>query len=352
MKKIDRNNNFAILHFLGACMVVYGHQWALFGLAAPGWLGNSVQTVGVKMIFVLTGYLITSSYQRDGRLGAFLKRRLIRIYPALTACLLFTALCLFSVSAAPASLYAKGAWRYLWQNFLLSPTYDLPGVFADNPYPGAINGSLWTMPIEVLLYFVVGALLWAGARLEKACRGRAELQRLVYAIPALALVLLRAVTYVQGKSLWYICWGTNWGIAMDLIPYMLIGGLYALYDLRSYCSIQVAALLLIVASCVSFRYYELLALLIIPYCALSFALCDGPLFAECFRRNNIAYGVYLWGFPVQQLLIYLLKVRWGWDGSVNLYFLLSLALTIVLALLSHRWIETPVEGFLRRKLIK
>ena len=85
---------------------------------------------------------------------------------------------------------------------------------------------------------------------------------------------------------------------------------------------------------------------------MSFALCEKPFFAVAFEKNNIAYGVYLWGFPVQQLLIYLLRVKTYKPWSVNVFLVLSLIPVIGLAYLSHRFVEKPIEGFLKSKLLK
>jgi peptidoglycan/LPS O-acetylase OafA/YrhL len=47
-------------------------------------------------------------------------------------------------------------WDYL-HNILLQIRFSLPGVFADNTFPNAVNGSLWTIPIEVSCYAVLAA---------------------------------------------------------------------------------------------------------------------------------------------------------------------------------------------------
>lgn len=345
-ERINKENNFALLHFLGACMVIYGHQWVLLGGAAPGLLGNSVSTVGVKMIFVITGFLITQSFLRGGNLRTFLKRRLIRIFPALIFCILVTVLSLSLVSTLRFREYFRWSFSYIWRNVLLYPWYNLPGVFESNPYPNAVNGSLWTMPVEVSMYFVIWILLWLKAKIRKESLGRC-----LYAAVALLFVLLEAWKDVTGVSLSLCAWGTDWAVAMDLIPYMFIGSLFETANLKKYCNIQVAAALLLLGCCVSSRYIELLTFIILPYFTMSLALCEKPFFAHWFEKNNIAYGMYLWGFPIQQLLICFIQVRAGYYMSPNLFFALSLIPTIGMALLSHNLVEKPAEGLLKRLLI-
>lgn len=345
-ERINRENNFALLHFLGACMVMYGHQWVLLGGTAPGVLGNSVSTLGVKMIFVITGFLITQSFLRSGKLLVFLKRRLIRIFPALKFCLLGTVLSLSLVSTLRFSEYFRGSFSYVWHNVLLYPWYNLPGVFENNPYPYAVNGSLWTMPVEVAMYFIMGLLLWLKTKIRKESLGRN-----LYTAIALLFVIAEALKDVTGVSLSLCVWGTNWTVAMDLIPYMFIGSLFETANLKKYCNLQVAAVLLLLGCGISSRYIELLTFIILPYGTMSLALCEKPYFSHWFEKNNIAYGIYLWGFPIQQLLIYLIQVRGGHSMSPNLFFALSLLPVTAMALLSHRLVEKPLEGLLMRILI-
>lgn len=346
-ERINRDNNFALLHFLGACMVIYGHQWALLGGSAPGILGNSVSTLGVKMIFVITGFLITQSFMRSGKLGEFLKRRLIRIFPALIFCIFVTVLALSLVSTLSFSEYFRWSFNYVWHNILLYPWYALPGVFETSPYPNAVNGSLWTMPVEVAMYFVIGILLWLKAKVRKESLGRS-----LYTAIAVLFVAAEALRDVTGASLSLCAWGTNWAVAMDLIPYMFIGSLFEAADLKKYCNLQVAAVLLLLGCCISFRFMELLTFVILPYCTMSLALCEKPFFSHWFEKNNIAYGMYLWGFPIQQLLIYFIQVQAGHYLSPNMFFVLSLVPIMGMALLSQHLVERPVEGWLKRLLLK
>ena len=351
---VNRDNNFAILHFIGALMVVYGHQWALLGGSPPAWLGNSVSTLGVKMIFVITGFLITQSYLRERSFARYMLRRLIRIYPALIFCVVGTTVLLSAVSTLPLQTYFRWSWQYVVYNLLLNPRYALPGVFETNIYPNAVNGSLWTMPVEVSMYVVVGL----GLALLLVCGSRSgdgrTLGRLGGAVYALFVLLVCAA------DLWNKCsgrvrvigfWGTDWIAALDVAPYILIGSLYCVLDLKRLCNLQVALVLLILASCVSLPYPEFATMLVVPYFVLSFAFAGRPVFRNWFRSNNIAYGVYLWGFPLQQLALYLLRAR-AVTASPNRMFLISLVPIVLAAWISHRLVERPIEGFLKKHLLR
>ena len=118
----NHGNNFALLHFIGACMVIYGHMHDLLQVPGPSLLGNGINALGVKMIFVITGYLVANSYLREKKLGRYMVRRLIRIYPAMFACL-FLSVVLIGPIATTLGMgsYFSQCWHYLWNNLLLRP---------------------------------------------------------------------------------------------------------------------------------------------------------------------------------------------------------------------------------------
>ena len=76
-------NNFDAIRMLAALLVIYGHSYPLLGVAGPGWLGSSVQTVGVKIFFCISGFLIAKSWFGDGNVERYLLKRSLRIFPGL-----------------------------------------------------------------------------------------------------------------------------------------------------------------------------------------------------------------------------------------------------------------------------
>jgi Acyltransferase family len=110
---------------------------------------------------VISGYLVSESWLRDSRLPAFLMRRSLRIFPGLTVIVLLSVLVLGPLmSDLPLRAYFgdRQSISYLW-NVVLYPVYVLPGVFVDNPYPLAVNGSLWSLPVEFAMYLLTPVLL-------------------------------------------------------------------------------------------------------------------------------------------------------------------------------------------------
>ena len=159
-----RGNNFDVLRLVAASLVLFSHSYALTGNAEPfaevsGWTFGEV---GVVMFFAMSGFLIAKSWGDLPQLVPFTVKRALRILPALVVAVsvtvfvigpLFTTLPLGSYFSDPVT------WLYLVRASLLITFFGtLPGVFEDNPYPDAVNGSLWTLPVEACCYALAAAL--------------------------------------------------------------------------------------------------------------------------------------------------------------------------------------------------
>lgn len=149
----SRNNNFNIIRFVAAMMVVLGHMCHLVAVEVNQLLGQAVSTIGVKIFFLISGYLIAQSFLNDSNIVRYCIRRFFRIIPGLAGVVLFAVFIIGPVfTILPIKDYFSHGttWAYL-KNIGLYIQYFLPGVFEANPYPDAINGSLWTLPVEVIL---------------------------------------------------------------------------------------------------------------------------------------------------------------------------------------------------------
>lgn len=97
----------------------------------------------------------------------FAKARALRILPALALSTLFCVVVVGPLATTlpqPAYWTDPRTWRHLFHTIALDPQLPLPGVFEHNPYPLAVNGSLWTIPIEVWCYVALAAVAVIGLR--------------------------------------------------------------------------------------------------------------------------------------------------------------------------------------------
>src|SRR5271157_4731587 len=152
---IYRNNTLDVLRLISAVFVIFHHSYPLTGNPSMfAYLG----TIAVSTFFVISGYVIAQSWFSDPTPLKFFWKRMLRLVPGLAAVLIFT---IFIIGPINTSLPLKeyffniNTWKYSIVIFIFSPLQTLPEVFMSNPYPIAINGSLWTIPLELRMYILL-----------------------------------------------------------------------------------------------------------------------------------------------------------------------------------------------------
>lgn len=353
----NRSNNIGTLHFIAALFVMYGHQCALLLQPCPTLFGSQIQAVGVKVIFVISGYLITKSLlsiqgSRIKTTGVYLLKRLSRIYPELIGCLLVSA---FVIAPFVTGLSMEGYWnnldvisKYIVKNILMFPMYGLPGVFVDNPYPVAVNGSLWTLPVELLMYMII---LFSVIFFTKE-----NYRKCLYTIVAVLFVVASFVRFWRFPVASKVIYGTDWVQALNVMPYFLLGGVVNFYNIKKYLNVQMAMLLMLLFSVIHYPSQilsEVVSMFCITYLvfALSFEQ-EQKICIKKFIKTEYSYGIYLYGFVVQQALIHCLNSLGIIFSSVNYYFVLSVIISYVLACLSYNIFYKPIQNILNKLLYR
>ena len=135
-------------------------------LGRPGRGSRSIWPTPRSMrFFVVSGFLITGSYERCHGLAAFYVRRIFRLYPMyLFVVLLQTAAMLALLPAGPFS-EPHATLRYVAANAVLANflQYDIGGVLSGCAIPASIP-SLWTLKIEIGFYLIVPVIYLAARR--------------------------------------------------------------------------------------------------------------------------------------------------------------------------------------------
>ena len=85
MAREKRDNNFNIIRFVAAIMVMAGHMAYIGGYTLPTLWGEGIQALGVKIFFLIGGFLIAKSWESDSNPVRYMTKRVFRIFPALTA---------------------------------------------------------------------------------------------------------------------------------------------------------------------------------------------------------------------------------------------------------------------------
>lgn len=329
---MKHDNAFDALRLFAALLVIVGHAFRLTGEAGPMFAGAGVATTGVKIFFVISGYLVAQSYMRDADPRRFLQRRLLRIVPGLTAVVLLTVLVLGPLlSTLPAAAYFAdpGTWTYL-ANLAFYPTDALPGLFGTNTAPGEVNGSLWSLPPEISMYLLLPALAGLSFALTRAYR--------VFALAAGLITAVALLVIVSSELRGWTIYGTRVWAWFSVAPYFLFGACYALLRWDRYLNraVAVAFLALLIALPAVPILTELLLIAALPYMVLAFGVAPAPLGGALTRRGDFSYGLYLYAFPIQQTLVAL-----GAPGGAMGNFALAALLAGGCAALSWHLIERP-----------
>lgn len=332
----SRVNNFNIIRFFAAFMVIYGHMSAVMGAAAFPVLSQSVSTIAVKIFFTVSGYLITKSYLSDSHFGRYMIRRSFRIFPALIALVLLTVFVIgpLITNLSPSEYFSHAStWAY-FKNLVLHPVYTLPGAFSGGPYPNVVNGSLWTLPAEFLMYLLLPVFVILFKKLGSIKWGMAAMAVITLTVSVLYIDCFREVRLV--------IWGTNLPDMLPLIPYFFIGSFFSFPEMKKYLNLQLSLALLILASFVRAgeSTHEVIVALVLPYFILSLALTEKPIFSKWFAKSDFSYGLYLYGFVVQQIVYRLLAPT---ELGVLTVALISFAVTLVIAIPSWYLVEKPLQ---------
>ncbi len=341
----ERWNNFNLIRLTAALLVLGGHSFVLTGSAAPSFLGSAPHRLGIILFFTAGGYLITESWKRDRNYLCYLIRRVFRIFPALITCiavLTFLIGPLLSAYSLKEYFSDSRTWNYL-RNMRLYVNYTLPGVFSENPISTAVNGSLWSLPVEFFMYLLIPAIYEIGRK------GGGKVHILL-------------TVFVCGISAWkhiavpewsFVIYGTDLGQALEVVPFYFLGSLAATLEMKRIWNLQLALLLYVVCQGVpcSDAVGMLLSFAVVPYIAFSFAFCENPLGGRQWIRKRLefSYGLYLYGFFAQQLAI-----SWLWKKGLPLkaevVMAFGLILAGVLAVASEKLVEEPARK-LSHKLI-
>jgi len=334
-----RDNNFNLIRFIGAVTVIFTHSYALTGKTAQepvfALTGFLTGEISLDIFIITSGFLVTSSLYARKDLVMFAWARMLRIYPALIAAMIFCAIplgLLFTNLPARGYLSDWSVYHFILNNgtLITGPLqYFLPGgVFADAPFLSVVNGSIWTLLWELRLYaflMVLALIAWRTNWMDS--------KRLETYLVALGVIL--TVIHIANRiHPFYQGGGTTSTIRFGSL--FFIGASF--YVLRNRIIISHRTFFAVMAVLVLFAgrttlYFVLMKLLL---CYVVFYLAYVP--AGWIRMYNklgdYSYGTYLYAFPVQQAL----AVKFPGIGIAPMFFA-SLAITLVLAILSWHLLE-------------
>ncbi|KQN24418.1 hypothetical protein ASF00_16415 [Sphingomonas sp. Leaf34] len=294
-----RVNNFDGLRLIFAAMVVVFHVALLSQAPQLDWLYRYVSSgFAVQAFFVVSGFLVTMSFDNTTSLVSYAKKRIFRIAPAYIVVILVAAFALVAISTlSPGQYFADPRWRsYVASNLMLSnfrqPT--LPGVFTNNFEP-AVNGSLWTIKLEVMFYCLVPFIVWASRRFGYK--------------PVVAALFVFSILW-HGAFAYYAD-AHNSDLAARFakqLPGQLAffaGGTFAYYRTRD--GLPPPAAWMVVCAVAGYALTQGMVFLVLaPICVtliVYWASIRVPQLWSAKRSGDLSYGLYLYHFPIVQVLI-------------------------------------------------
>ncbi|GAA1069373.1 acyltransferase [Kitasatospora arboriphila] len=350
-----RRNGFGLLRLVFSVGVIIEHARPL-GFHQPEPLKSlsrhqvDLGALCVAGFFLLSGLLITRSAMRTD-LRRFLWARAVRILPGFWACLLVTVLVIGPIVAWRSGMslhdyftHPEGPWRYLRKNCALAMNqFGLSGLLADNPYPKAFDGSLWSLSSEVFCYLVVGGLAALGILRRNRAVVLVMLAGALLFMASLAVKAphLRANIYAETGHGAYILPLIGWLSLNNLLPLMFMFGLGAaaeLYRERLPIHWAIAAVCAVLfGGSMRFGGFTLIGLPALAYLIVWTAVRTPSPLTRIGAKADFSYGLYIYAFPVQQTLVLFHGTRWGfWP-----YVALSTAVALGMAACSWYLVEQP-----------
>lgn len=310
-----RTGNFDTMRTLAALGVVVSHSFLLSGGSYEGEpvfaLSHGQTTIGgiaVLIFFVLSGYLITQSFHRAPDTRRFMAARLLRIMPALVAVVLLAGGVLGPLCSdwGPAYFSSPLVLRYVAGNLsFLQPFNTLPGVFTANPFPDAVNGSLWTLRFEAACYGLVLGLGLAGLLQRWTLLGLTVLGLVALGWLGRAHSGLEFITDFGAGACFYV-WQPR------IRPRILLG-----------CTVLCGVALW----GDQFRVVSASAGAVLILALATSARLQLPSLSQW---GDLSYGIYLYAFPIQQVLA-------SWLGHSSWLLLLACALPPILMCAAVSW---------------
>ena len=326
---LPKENNLDFLRLFFATSVMMVHFYRLSEVEGLGILELVLGAdFAVYSFFVISGFLIFSSYERSKSLTSYFEKRFRRIYPAYFSVIIISSIVGFFISSLDHDQYLGGGLvKYILFNlsFANFVAPDLPGVFSGNPFVSAVNGALWTIKVEILFYISVPLICFF-------CR-------------KIGIIYIFSIIYIL--SFFYHSALSIMGHATlakqfpgQLTLFLSGGALFYFYAefnrVKKY--LLIPAFLICVFSDINIvlTFFAPLALSIIII-----SLAQSPYIGNFARYGDFSYGIYIWHFPIAQYLVSKgLFNQYPW-GAVAV----AAGLTVMMAFISWHLIERP---FLKR----
>lgn len=323
--KYNYFNFINIIRHSAALSVIYIHSFELMKYKGFELFRDvtsyDVGYVAVNLFFFLSGVLIFKSANNSTNTLDYLFKRFIRIFPPLFVCIILTTLVFFIISDVSFNeFFSHNDTKDYLLNIILIGDYRIPYIFDKLIYPYVANGSLWTLRYEVMFYIITTLFLFV------------DLKKSKFVLYALFSFCLYIYFFTSGNGPSII---SNIG---RLGSYFFLGSISTYYSLYNKKIFLLIMNILVILSIIFLPLFKKISLLLLIGLNLKYFL-DLHQVNEKKEKSktikyDISYGIYIYAFPVQQILLRYFEIR-----NVYVLFIYSTLITTVFAIISWEFLE-------------
>ncbi len=338
-----------------ASLVIVHHSYDLLGIPNTNWLIKftggqlNVGSFAVGNFFIVSGFLVAQSLMNSKTLVEYFVKRSLRLFPALFTSLFLTSILLGpfvtsqGVRAYFIGVQGTSPFQFIFLNFTLNIfgfNYGVRDLFANNPIPNVVNGSLWTLKHEFASYVVLAGLSVFGflkhPKLLLIFTGFIGCAYLAY--ETMGTLLFGKIT-----TTWWIFHSVEYPYFLLLLWLFLCGAI--LYVFRERILVSAKLLVFSVVFClvsIKLGYFYYIWHVFSPYLIIGIAVLLP--FSWFSKYGDFSYGIYIYAFPIQQMLALIffphIGLRW--------MMLSSFLITLVVSVFSWHFVEKPALSLKKR----
>lgn len=330
-------NSYSVLRIIAAVLVIWTHSFSVVGgpdaaeplKALTGW---SIGSHAVNIFFALSGFMVAASWERSRNLADFVMARALRVVPALVCVNLFILIFagIFLTTVSPSEFWSvENAGGFLANTLLLfKASSTLVGVFADNPWQHFVNIPIWTIKFELLCYATLAIIMvLVGLFRPSATLCKLGLGALFGACVIVMLWKGEPSQFEFAGNFARFLFAFYLGVAAWFARHRIV--LSASY-------LMVISLPLAAAIAVGSTLVFPLSILAAAYLSFWAGSFQTGLLQRAADRTDLSYGLYIFGFFIQQYLVYVFPGQ-----SVTANAITATVLAGIFAWISWTLIERP-----------
>ncbi len=300
-----KDNSFNFLRLVCCLIVIYEHCVVLSGVNLPCY---DLRGIAVNVFFILSGFWVTLSFFKSNSVKKYATKRAKKILPQYWLVVVVCAVVLSAFSVLPLREYFCNAsfYKYLVANILtlnfIHP--NLPGVFEGLALNGSVNGSLWTIKIEIGFYILLPFIVFVVKNLREKINGGGYECIVFVALYLLSVLYEVFMPFVTEK--------TSLPSALNnqlpaFISYFVSGMIFAFYGEKLFPKLNFAFLpCLAILVLLNVFKIPFVSSIFMPVClavCVMFLGLNLKIFKNVGQKTDYSYSLYLVHYPLAMCFI-------------------------------------------------